>query len=143
MSAIKRTPTDKAASDLVREAADYVCARCHFNFRHNPGYFDNCHYDGRQQRCTRWNLLNLLPMCRSCHSATAVAKAEFTELMFSYHGADWFDRLRAVTIARKKITKADEKDICAHLKNEHKRVLALRKEGVTGRIEISNYEGIT
>ncbi len=140
MAGIKRDATDKLFSDTIREASDYVCAKCEQNFRHDPGMFDCSHVKSRQYVSCRYFEKNALALCRSCHSKMASSPAEHIELYKRVRGEDDYqallDHYNRTDI---RLRKADKLAIRKHWKGELERMHLMRMQGVQGPIKLIGY----
>jgi len=86
----------KQLDDLVRQKVkardDYKCQACgSFGVEH-----DLCHYIGRSNKAVRWDLDNLLVMCRTCHIEMDHAHAtKFKDFFIRRLGDDLYYALKS------------------------------------------------
>ena len=64
---------------------------------------------------------------------------EFSDWARNHLGASRLDMLRERKEATIKYTKAVEKEIAAHYKGEHEKMMLARKNGATGRLEFESW----
>ena len=140
MSGIKRTPADVNFSRAKRESEDYICENCGKDYRHEPHMMDCSHIFSRKHRRVRWHPLNALCLCRSCHQKMGDKPPVHAELAKKKLGEEGYWELMRLHNEILKIPKTKEKDIAAHYKAEHKRLIALRMDGQQGRLELRNWE---
>jgi len=138
---IKRDATDKAFSDAIREAANYVCQRCSLDFRHNPGGFDCSHVKSRKYVSCRFFEKNALALCRSCHTKMAESPAEHIELYIRIWGEEGYqellDHYNRTDI---RLRKADKLAIRKHWQGELERMRLMRMQGKQGVIELIGWD---
>lgn len=136
---IKRDKYDEVFSFLVRERADYRCERCGRSFRHNPGSLHCSHIFGRAKQSVRLHPDNALAHCggNGCHEHLSQHPVEFAEHAREKLGARRYDRLRVLANKPTKFTAFERELLHKHYLSEKRRLLAMRKAGVTGRIEFS------
>ena len=119
---IKRTPADEAFSRCVRERSNYVCERCGKVYDRSSMGLHCSHHFSRSNRCIRWCGENAMALCYACHA---------------WYGGNPVD---SGAWLRAKVPKAEEAEIAAHYRKELARMQALRKQGVTGRIEFESWQ---
>lgn len=136
---IKRDKYDAVVSDLVREMADYTCEHCGANFRHNTGVFDCSHYVGRRHAATRYDLDNLVGLCRGCHNYFGERPNDHMRMFIKIRGEGLEGLVHEKAHQIKKWKKWEKEEMYQYYKAELKRLEQLRADGVTGPIEIANY----
>jgi hypothetical protein len=138
-SGIKRTKYDKLFSELVRERADWICENpgCKKDFKHNRGGLHNAHIFGRRRQGTRIHPDNAFAHCAGCHQKLESEPITMAELARAWLGEDRYNRLILLANKPTKMTTFDKEIIHKHYLKEKKRLLALRKDGVQGRIEFT------
>lgn len=134
---IKRDKYDDLFSYLVRERADWVCEKCSRDFKHDHGSLHNSHVFGRRNQGTRIHNLNGVAHCAGCHQYFGENPIDFSEWYKAVFGEDQYNRLRMLARKPTKLTKFDKEIIHKHYLKEKKRLLALRDQGETGRIEFT------
>ena len=137
--AIKRTPADKAFSDCVREAHDYTCQSCGKNNRHNPQACHLSHFYGRRGRSTRWYKDNGFCLCAGCHNYLGEHPLEHSIFVREILGEGCLDILIERAFTPMKVTKDEEKEIAKHYREQLKKILEARKNGVVGFIDFEGY----
>ena len=137
--AIKRTPADKAFSDCAREAHDYTCQNCGKNNRHNPQACHLSHFYGRRGRSTRWYKDNGFCLCAGCHNYLGEHPLEHSIFVKEILGEGCLDILTERAFTPMKVTKDEEKEIARHYREQLKKILEARKNGVDGFIDFEGY----
>jgi len=132
---IKRTKYDALFSYLVRERVNWVCEYCHRDFKHNHGGLHCSHLFGRRGAGTRCHPRNAFAHCLSCHQMLGENPVIFTEWAKEQLGLATYDVMRAISGRPTKMSVYDKECIHSHYLSEKKRLIALRDEGETGRIE--------
>ncbi len=138
---MKITKQDKVFSQLVRERANWTCERCGKVFP--EGYRQGLHCShtySRTKASTRLHQLNASAHCHGCHTFFGDNPVLFAEWIEDHLRKDkaQYLRHRAHQIVKK--TKAYKEEEYKHLKKELARMLKLRSEGETGRIEFTAYD---
>ncbi len=133
---MKLKKRDIAFSKLVRMRANWTCERCrkHYGEGQRQG-LDCSHFFSRSRQSVRWHPLNAAAHCRGCHQYLGANPIEFKDWIKEYLGTTKYTVLVHLADARMKFSKAILEDVYQHLKDELKKMAALRKEGVTERIE--------
>ena len=139
MGGIKRTTADKHFSDAIRGASDFICQRCQIDMKHNMGGIDCSHIVTRKFRGVRWDTLNALCLCRSCHTKMADDPPGHAELVKKIKGEEGYWELIRRKNQTVKIPKSEEKEIGKHYLSEVKRIQAKRNEGCMGYVEVNNW----
>ena len=80
---------DKLVSEIVR--ARGKCERC---YSKETDKFQCCHIYSRTYRSVRWDTLNLLCLCASCHFWSHKNPILFTEFVREYLGLDNYTLLK-------------------------------------------------
>lgn len=140
--ALKRSPLDATLSDLIREAADWVCEKCGIEVPRDNGRAFHCsHFYSRANHQVRYFPDNLSALCASCHKQLGEAPALHDAFQRKRLGMVLYDELMLrAGGASIKYTKHDKAEMLKHYKAELARLRKLRKQGVTGRIEIVPYD---
>lgn len=138
---MKRSPADIAFSKCVRERNDWICEYCNRDFSGNTSILDCSHFYGRRAKSTRWDGDNCFAHCRGCHNKLGENPGEFTNHAIKLRGEGWYERLTEKwRNVKRKISKAEEKEIAKHYREELKKMEKQRKEGVRGWLDFVNYE---
>jgi len=140
--ALKRDAEDAAISDLIREAADYVCEYCGIEVPRGNGRAFHCsHFFSRANRQVRHHPDNLMALCAGCHKKLGESPHLHVAAKKRQLGETRYEELcrRAHGTAFKYMA-SDKKERLAHYRAELQRIRKLRKHGVTGRIEVVSYD---
>jgi hypothetical protein len=117
---IKRCPADKAFSDAVRANRYHVCEHC----KKADGRMECAHIFGRRHKSVRWDTLNALCLCHTCHRHFTENPVDFTRWLEGYVGAGYLDILREKSQRICKTTKAMRSEIANHYRQELKHLEA-------------------
>ena len=134
---IKRTKHDAIFSDLIRERADYCCERCGKNCRN--GRLDCSHIFGRRHTRTRWEPDNAQALCYSCHNWFGENPYEAGLWLESIYGSGYMEILREKKNSVYKMKPAEKEEMYKHYKEEYRKMMYKRGEGVEGRIEFEGW----
>lgn len=139
VAAIKRTPADVAFSLCVRERAGWKCQRCggeHFK----GGVGLHCsHHHRRGQWAVRFDPLNAEALCYGCHSYIGGTRDRMDEVLTEAEQALLRERKEDAGLARMYRRTQGKGEIAKHYRDEYQRMLALRADGVTGRIKFDAF----
>lgn len=136
---MKRDKIDDTFSKLVRERAEWTCECCGKEYPEGQRQGLHCsHFYSRRHKATRWSPMNAAAHCFSCHQKLGGNPVEFSAWIEKHIGSGALEILRERAHSICKLTKADKEDIYKHLKSEYKRMMALRADGVVGRIEFED-----
>lgn len=138
---IKRTSLDDVFSQCIREAADWTCQRCSREFPERKGReFQASHFISRKFNSLRWHPSNVFALCGTCHHEVGSNPAEHTRLARSLLG----DGALEMVLERKericRYRDSDKREMAKHYRSELERLLELRRQGVTGPIELVAYD---
>ena len=133
---IKIHPADTWTSKCIREGSNQTCERCG-----GKTGLQCCHYQGRGAWETRFLPLNLFCLCMGCHSYLDGHKIQFKEFFIRKRGQFAYDVLveKCHDPMIGKQNRREVKEIAAHYKAEYERIMKLRSEGETRRIEVVGY----
>jgi len=132
---IKRDKRDAVFSQLTREGAGWTCDRC--GKYHPEGFRQSLHCShiySRRNRMTRWMPLNAAAHCFACHNFLGENPLIFAEWAKGHLGKKNYEKLGRLVRTRAKLSKPDLEEIHTDLKREYDRMMALRMDGVEGRI---------
>jgi hypothetical protein len=120
--AIKRDIADAMFSDAVRMSRGYKCERCGIQGEKGMGFpmLDLAHIYSRRHKSTRWDTLNGLCLCRTCHMEFESGPIDFTRWLEEYVGAGYLEILGEKRNQIFKTTKLTRKEIAAHYRAEIK-----------------------
>lgn len=113
---IRRDAADDWCSKVVR-ARDKACVRC--------GSTENgqaCHIYGRRAKILRYDLMNLLRGCGSCHRRWTENPIEFADFCDMYLGEAHMEILREKSRGILKTTRALRKEVAAHYRAEYRKM---------------------
>lgn len=133
---LKRDFLDAAFSDLIREAHDWICAKCSRQFPNRKGYDAHCsHFVSRGAgNGLRWNIDNACLLCASCHDYLGKRPDEHTAFFRKLIGDTRWGSLQDAKRSIVKLTRQDKKDMAKHFREELKRIQELRMRGICGYI---------
>jgi len=133
---VKRSPLDDVFSHLVRERACWTCERCGAYSPEDARRAFHCsHFIGRGVYSLRWHPLNGSGICAACHLFLGANPILHLEWFEEKHGRQAINDLRKWSQVIPRFRKADKADVLQFYKSEKRRLLKLRDEGHTGRLE--------
>jgi len=122
---IKVSSADTHFSRCIRLAAEWTCERCGAagNSPHTSGgvKLECCHIFGRRDAATRWDALNALAMCHTCHRHTTENPADFIRWIED----QWPGRIEILREKRRAIVKNTQKtraEVAKFYLEEYKRM---------------------
>ena len=125
MSGIKITAADTHFSRCIRMAVDWTCERC--GARGATPYGDAgvklecCHIIGRRAAVTRWDTLNALSMCHTCHRETTENPLAFSDWIRQKWPNRW-ELLQEKRRAYVKNNPQTRREVAKHYLEEYKRM---------------------
>lgn len=137
---MKRDRLDTIFSNVIREAADYVCDRCRKNYRDRPMALHCSHIFGRQHKSVRASSLNAQALCYPCHRWYGENPIESGSWIREWLGETGYERLLAMKNTAIRWNQQAKDERYAHWKAEYERVMGMRKQGVTGFIRLVDYQ---
>lgn len=140
MSNIKIFEGDRWFSKCVREAAGWKCERCGAQHEENSQGLHCAHYMTRGKWATRFDPDNVAALCYGCHSYIDSNPHKKMEWFDEYLGESTAQIIREKSEDTKHGLKKLKKEISAHYRNEHKRLISLRKDGNCGRIMLIGFQ---
>ena len=137
---MKTNNADKWVSKCVREGVCNVCERCGTVYQDRPGLQVH-HYVKRENSAVRYDPINLTSICMGCHKFFHNSPGDNTEWYTQNRGQHILDVLmeKKRDISLYKRNRREVKEIAAHYKAEYERIMKLRSEGETRRIEVVGY----
>lgn len=111
---IKRCPADAAFSLAIRTQRNFVCEHCH----KSEGQTECAHIYGRRHKAVRWDTLNALCLCHTCHRSFTENPLDFTTWLIEYLGQGYLDILNEKRNTIFKTTKEIRRDIARHYRAE-------------------------
>lgn len=131
---VKRSDADVFFSKCVREAANHTCERCGkvCGTTENPiefGRLDCSHIFSRRHRTIRWCKENAVAHCFTCHNWFGGNPIDAGQWAEQHLGDGAVQLLREKRDSRQKVSKAEEKEIAKHYKEQHKQMLEARASG--------------
>lgn len=140
-SGLKITPADKFFSLCVRERCGWICERCGKDYSSQaPTMAFHCsHYEGRGNWAVRLDSLDALGLCYGCHRLVGGRTIAHRDLYLKVMGREKLEILEELSrdVARYKMFRQTngKGEVAKHFKSEYFRMVELRAQGVTGRIE--------
>lgn len=113
--AIRRCPADAAFSDALRMSRHHRCEHCH-----REGRTECAHIYGRANKSVRWDTLNALSLCHTCHQTFTANPLDFETWLKAYVGNGYLDILNEKRQRIQKTTAAYRKDIAKHYRQQIK-----------------------
>jgi DNA-directed RNA polymerase beta' subunit len=136
---MKRDKYDAIFSNLVRERADYKCETCGKSYRESPGGLHCSHIFSRRHTRTRWDADNAMAQCWGCHQKYGSNPVEFYWLLENIFGKGHLEILQGKKQQIFRMKKYEKEEMYKFYRNEYKKMMEKRREGVTGRIEFEGY----
>lgn len=118
---IKRCPADDAFSNAIRMNRDFVCECCHIaGGKKGSGLpqMECAHIYGRANKSVRWDTLNALCLCHTCHRRFTENPLDFETWLRGYLGQGYLDILNEKRNQIFKTTKAIRADIAKHYRGQ-------------------------
>lgn len=138
---IKRDKYDAVISDLVRERDDWTCTKCSKYYPEGMRQgLHASHIWSRANKSTRWHPPAIVSHCYFCHNWYSGNPIDSGQWARNYLGEGLYDILHQRKSKPLKYTKFEKDEMYQHYKNELKRLQGLRKQGVTGYIEVVSYD---
>ncbi len=139
----KSRAADRAFSECVRERANWRCEKCGQQFSESArGSLQCAHIRGRREKSIRYDPLNALALCFSCHQhldRNPEIKERFVTIYLGKDNLKLLDEKRNTLI---KHNKEFIKKCASHYRKQFKVMREYRKQGYTGRIEFEEFEGL-
>jgi len=134
---MKISPADTWFSRCVRERASWACERCGKYYAPPTNALQCSHFVGRENYATRFEPLCAFSHCYSCHTFFHGNPHLFTDWAKEKLGIDLYDLLieKSNDIDRGRLARRSKKAIAVYYKSEYERMLSVRAEGITGRLE--------
>jgi len=114
--AIKRCPADIAFSTAIRMAKNYTCEHC----GKSGGHTEAAHIYGRANKSVRWDTLNILCLCHTCHRTFTANPLDFENWLKGYVGSGYLDILNEKRQRIQKTTAAYRKEVAKHYRAQIK-----------------------
>ena len=115
---MRRDASDKWFSDAIRLAKDHTCEHC----GKSDGKCEAAHIYGRRYKSVRWDTLNCLCLCHTCHRFFTECPTEFTLWLQGYVGQGYLDILNEKRNRIMKTNKQLRADIAKHYREEFRRM---------------------
>jgi len=122
---IKSCPADIAFSQAVRLNQGFSCERCKVSGgKVGSGLpkMECAHIFGRRHKSVRWDTMNALCLCHTCHRYFTENPLDFTAWLQEYLGQSYLDILNEKRNGILKVTKAVRAEIAKHYRAEVKRL---------------------
>jgi len=137
---LKRDKIDKLFSLMVRERDNWTCQRCGTHYPEGSRQGIHCsHIFSRRHRSTRWDPLNAVAHCFSCHQYLGGNPIIFYNWARDYLGDEVIEMLEKKHRVIVKLTKTDKNDMYAFMRCEYNRMLDDRANGEQGRLNFLGY----
>jgi len=139
VAAIKTSVADAAFSKCVRERSDWHCERCGTHYPDGGPSLHCSHVVTRGNHAVRYSKSNAMALCFGCHRKVEGDHFEHRRVYFEVFGEETYNQLE---VAKQQIVRKSQrpiKEIAAFYRSEYERMKALRRQGVTGRIEFDEY----
>ena len=138
--AVKIKPADTWFSKCKREAGDWVCEKCGAKHERGSMGLHNSHIFSRRHRTIRWCADNTQSLCCNCHHWFGGNPADSGRWIEKLLGDEFLDRLREKRDSRVKVPKTEEKEIAAHYRAEHAKLIERRNNGETGILDFESWQ---
>ena len=137
---MKTTSADMWFSRCVRERAEWKCEKCGKQYDSTSMGLHCSHFIGRGNWSVRFDPMNADSHCYYCHSQFEGNPHKHTEWKKrQINGC--YDILieKSNNLMLGKQARHEVKEIAKHYKAEYERMMSIRAEGVTGRLEFEGY----
>ena len=114
MGKIKRCPADDAFSRALRRSRGDQCEHCKII----DAKMECAHIYGRRFKSVRWDTLNALCLCHTCHRKFTESPLDFEKWLREYLGQGYLDLLNEKRNRIFKTTKAIRSEIAKHYRSE-------------------------
>ena len=142
MAGIKITSADKWFSMCIRERNNWTCERCRTDYRNNPSGLQCAHIFGRANKSVRLEPLNAFSLCSGCHMYFTANPMHFSGFVHQKLNGNYdvLNELSNDILRGKEYNQAiKNREAAKHYKAEYERMMEIRAQGVTGRLEFSGY----
>lgn len=133
------TPADHFFSLCIRERADWKCEKCGTKYERGSRGIHCSHYFGRSYWAVRFEPLNAFSHCFACHRLMESNPDLFQTWTTIVLGPDKLEIVRekaySLVLAKELRRTKGRGEIAKWFESEYNRMLELRKQGQTGRIE--------
>lgn len=143
---VKITSADDWFSKCIRIRTNWTCEDCGSQYGPSSTGLQCSHFHGRANYSVRFDPLNAVAACTSCHFKQEGNPHEFSQWFQQQIGEGAYDLLlekkNDLDIgreARRDVAKKGPKLIAKHYREEYRRMLALREAGELGRLEFTGY----
>jgi len=137
---VRISKADTWFSKCVREANNWTCEKSGVMFERGSMGLHCSHIFSRRHRTLRWCKDNAQALSFNAHQwfggNPADSGAWITELLGEGH----MDMLREKRDSGVKVSKLEEKEIAAHYKQEHEKLMQRRLAGETGKLDFESYQ---
>lgn len=136
---IKITSADSAFSKCVRERANWTCERCGAVHERNSQGLHCSHHHRRGQWAVRFDPSNAEALCYGCHSHEGGTQERMNQTLTEAEQQLLRERKEDIGLAKLYRKTKGKGEIAKHFREEHARMVALREQGETGRIEFEAF----
>lgn len=132
---IKRCSADINFSLCVRERAENTCEHCQLT----NARMECAHIYGRRNKAVRWEPMNAVCLCHSCHRNFTENPLDFDSWCERHLGEAHLEILNEKRRPQFKTNAKIRREIGAYYKKIHNAMLAQRSDGATGYLEFVGY----
>jgi hypothetical protein len=139
---MKILPADVWLGRCVKERVGWACEKCgKIYYVPDTQGLHASHFVGRGNYATRFLPENVFAHCFGCHAYFEANPHRFVEWAKNKLGVYVYDQVIEISndIVRAKFIRRELKDVARHYESEYNRMLSIRAEGVSGRIEFVGY----
>lgn len=111
---IRRCPADAVFSKAYRMSRNFTCEHCY----KTDGKTELAHIYGRRSKSVRWDTLNALCLCHTCHRVFTENPLDFEIWLKSYLGQGYLDILNEKRNRLLKTTKSYRQDVARHYREQ-------------------------
>lgn len=142
MTNISITPADSTFSKCIRERSNWTCEKCGVKYEPPTTGLQCAHIFGRRNKAVRFEPLNAFALCFACHQYYTANPMNFGIFVHNKLGDKYdvlLEKSNDISLGKEITRGIKDGDIAKHFRAEHERMIELRAQGVTGRIEFAGY----
>jgi len=118
MAKIRICPADKAFSLAVRHARRHTCEHCKRTQFDGYPKMELAHIYGRANKSVRWDTLNGLCLCHTCHAKFTANPLDFEKWLRVYFGSGYMELLNEKRHQIQKTTEAYRQEVAKHYRDQ-------------------------
>ena len=122
---MKRGPADDWFSKTVRARDRFTCQKCQKTYPENHAGLHCSHNYSRRHRTIRWDLLNALALCYSCHEWFGGNPVESGKWLEEKLGVSAIGLLQEKKDSGVKVPKLEEKEIAKFYRDQYRENMKL------------------